>query len=205
MACTPATHPWLAHVAVGFPVLRGADGRLVEMFNFAYGTQVMQGLLLPPAARTLPMLPVQLLESFGNFMICLALVQAWRRRRFSGQIAALYLALYSVLRFLLEFWRGDVERGLFFGNSTATGAQKASAGGVSTSQLICVFTLAAGLAIWAWRRDKGIQDAPSQDAQGAPGQKSSQEPAKAEATRGKRQATASGQGRRRRKGPTRDA
>jgi phosphatidylglycerol:prolipoprotein diacylglycerol transferase len=198
-ACTPATHPLLSHVAIGFPVLRDAGGQLVEMFNFAYGTQVMEGLLAPTAQRTLPMIPVQLLESFGNFMICLALVQAWRRRRFSGQIAGLYLALYSVLRFFLEFWRGDIERGLFFGSSEGT--QRASTSGISTSQIICVFTLAIGLAILAWRRDKGVQDLPIQNAQAEPGA----EPAKGEAKGSRRQATASGGGRRRRKGSTRDA
>jgi phosphatidylglycerol:prolipoprotein diacylglycerol transferase len=145
LACTPANHPLLARIAVSYPVVRAADGKLSEMFNFAYGSQVMQGLLAPTATRTLPLAPVQLFESAGNALICLALVWAWRRRRFSGQIAALYLVLYSLLRFGLEFLRGDFDRGLYFN------------GAISTSQIVCVFTLAAGLGLWLWRGKRGLQ------------------------------------------------
>jgi phosphatidylglycerol:prolipoprotein diacylglycerol transferase len=92
------------------------------------------------------MIPVQLMESAGNFLLCLALVGVWRRRRFAGQIAALYLMGYGALRFGLEFLRGDAERGIFFG------------GRLSTSQIISMLTFAGGLAIWAIYRRRRLRD-----------------------------------------------
>jgi phosphatidylglycerol:prolipoprotein diacylglycerol transferase len=149
VVCTPENHPLLSSIAASFPVVRQPDGEINTMFNFAYGDQVSQGLLSPLADRTLPMLPVQLFESAGNFLICLTLVWLWRRRKFSGEVAGGYLALYSVLRFVLEFWRGDAERGVFFN------------GAISTSQIICLFTFAAGLGIMFWRRNRGIDPIPA--------------------------------------------
>jgi phosphatidylglycerol:prolipoprotein diacylglycerol transferase len=143
LICTPDGHPTLSRIAVGYPVVYNRDGTISEMFNYAYGSQLDQGLIGLDATRSLPMAPVQLMEAAGDALIFVLLLWAWRRRRFSGQIAAGYLVLYSGLRFGLEFLRGDVERGVWFG------------GVLSTSQIICIATLAAGVALWWWRRDKG--------------------------------------------------
>jgi phosphatidylglycerol:prolipoprotein diacylglycerol transferase len=148
MVCTPETHPALAHISVSYPVVHDAHGEISEMFNFAYITQVLDRELSPTATRSLPMVPAPLMESAGNFMICILLLWLWRRRVFSGQIAAAYLSLYSVLRFGLEFWRGDADRGLFLN------------GALSTSQIICIVTLAGGIALWLWRRGRGVQEIP---------------------------------------------
>ena len=54
---------------------------------------VRQGLIAPGAAGPLPVFPVQLIESAGNFLICAVLLWLWSRRRFPGQIAALTFGL----------------------------------------------------------------------------------------------------------------
>lgn len=142
-------YPWLKPFLVRYPMVTDASGEhLSRMFNFAYQAQIRQGLLEPGAGATLPLFPVQLLESAGNFLICLVLLWFWRRRRFSGQIFALYLILYSLLRFGDEFLRGDLDRGLYFN------------GLLSTAQIICVLTLAGGISLWFSLRNRGIPSVP---------------------------------------------
>lgn len=62
-------------------------------------------------------------------MIFGVLMVIWRHRKFDGQLFWLYPLFYSILRFILEFVRGDADRGLHFG------------GLISTSQVIAVFVL----------------------------------------------------------------
>lgn len=56
-----------------------------------------------------PIHPVQLYESLGSGIIFLILVTITENKKFNGQIIALYGVLYGILRFSLEFFRGDVE------------------------------------------------------------------------------------------------
>lgn len=51
--------------------------------------------------------PIQIYESLFNFGLFGFLVWFYPRRRFAGQITALYLILYPLGRFYLEFLRGD--------------------------------------------------------------------------------------------------
>ena len=80
-----------------------------------------------------PLLPVQLFESAFDFALAAVLTIAWRRRpRPAGTVLWLYFVLYGAGRALLEVWRGDAVRGLWFG------------GAVSTSQLFSVVAVLAG-------------------------------------------------------------
>jgi len=56
--------------------------------------------------------PTQLYEAFGNILIFLFLWTLRTRKKFNGQIIALYLIIYPIFRFFLEFLRGD-DRGRF--------------------------------------------------------------------------------------------
>ena len=56
---------------------------------------------------SLPVYPVQLFESAGNLLICVALLLLLRKRKYAGTVGGVYLVLYGVMRFLLEFMRGD--------------------------------------------------------------------------------------------------
>ena len=64
-------------------------------------------------------------------------------------VAGCYLVFYSIGRFILEFFRGDLERG--------------SVGALSTSQFISIFILAAGLLLLAWGRGKGTWSSTQED------------------------------------------
>jgi phosphatidylglycerol:prolipoprotein diacylglycerol transferase len=78
-----------------------------------------------------PIHPSQLYESAAVVLIFLFLLWLAPRKRFHGQVTLAYVALYSAARFVLEFWRGDAERGTWFANQ------------VSTSQLIAAALLIA--------------------------------------------------------------
>jgi phosphatidylglycerol:prolipoprotein diacylglycerol transferase len=84
-----------------------------------------------------PLFPTQLMEATGNLAIFCALLLVRRSKKFDGQLFWLYVLFYAVLRFIIEFFRGDAIRGVYFGNS------------ISTSQIIaiCMFLL-AGVMLW---------------------------------------------------------
>jgi phosphatidylglycerol:prolipoprotein diacylglycerol transferase len=73
-----------------------------------------------------PLYPTQLFEAGGELMNFLVLLVVYRFRKFDGQVFWLYPALYSILRFIVEFFRGDAARGVYFG------------GAISTSQLVSI-------------------------------------------------------------------
>ena len=87
--------------------------------------------------------PTQLVESGGEFLIFAALLFFRRYKKFNGQIFWLYPLLYAILRSVIETYRGDAARGLYFG------------GAVSTSQLISLVMFAASLfMLWRLGRKK---------------------------------------------------
>lgn len=73
--------------------------------------------------------PSQLYESALGLVILVVLLVAERKPRPAGLLALTFATLYSAGRFVLEFWRGDVDRGLW--------------GPLSTSQWLSVVTLVA--------------------------------------------------------------
>jgi len=63
------------------------------------------------ALTGVPLHPSQLYESAGALVLFGALWAYRKRTKFDGQLFWLYVLGYSVLRFFLEFLRGDVNRG----------------------------------------------------------------------------------------------
>ena len=59
----------------------------------------------------IPVHPSPLYESFGVFVIAWILYRVFRKQAGRGVCAILLFLLYGVLRFFLEFFRGDPERG----------------------------------------------------------------------------------------------
>jgi phosphatidylglycerol:prolipoprotein diacylglycerol transferase len=60
--------------------------------------------------------PTQLMEAFlnlANFVILFFLYK--KKRAFDGQIFAVYIFNYSLIRFFVEYFRGDHDRGYIFG------------------------------------------------------------------------------------------
>ncbi|SEL06079.1 Prolipoprotein diacylglyceryl transferase [Paenibacillus sp. cl141a] len=65
------------------------------------------------APNDVKLIPTQILESVLSFSIFFLLIYLARRKRPTGLIAGLYLILYSLGRFIIEFFRGDIIRGQF--------------------------------------------------------------------------------------------
>jgi phosphatidylglycerol:prolipoprotein diacylglycerol transferase len=59
--------------------------------------------------------PTQLIEASLNFLNFLILIFLYKKKHFQGQIFILYILNYSIIRFIVEFFRGDDDRGYIFG------------------------------------------------------------------------------------------
>jgi phosphatidylglycerol:prolipoprotein diacylglycerol transferase len=81
--------------------------------------------------------PVQIYEAAANLLLYGLLLWAYRRRPRAGQVLALYLTTYPVIRFLMELLRGD-ERELW----GLTVAQDVS---------VALFVIGVGFWIGSWR------------------------------------------------------
>ena len=82
-------------------------------------------------------LPVQLIEAGCNLLLFVFLFVLFLKRKAERELIWVYLTAYPVIRFTLEFWRGDSIRGVWFG--------------LSTSQWISIALFAAALLHWALR------------------------------------------------------
>ena len=82
------------------------------------------------APNGVKVLPTQLFMAGGDLIIMAILLWYATKRPMRGRISALYLILYSIGRFAIEFLRND-DRG--------------TVGALSTSQFIAIFTLLAGV------------------------------------------------------------
>ena len=61
--------------------------------------------------------PVQLMESAMNLVICGILLFAAKKTKRKENILFVYLSLYALARFVLEYFRGDEARGIYLGFS----------------------------------------------------------------------------------------
>ena len=82
------------------------------------------------APNGVKLIPTQLFSSAGDFSLALILILYARKVRNKGRVGALYLILYSVGRFIIEFFRNDY---------------RGSIGVISTSQFISLIILVIGI------------------------------------------------------------
>lgn len=80
-----------------------------------------------------PLHPVQLYESLACLGLFFFLVWRSRHQKFDGEIVLSYGLGYAICRFIIEFFRGDLDRGFVLG------------GLLSTSQLIAIVVSAASV------------------------------------------------------------
>lgn len=84
----------------------------------------------------LPVHPTQLYEAGLNLALYLALAALYRRKRFDGEVFAVYLIAYACLRAGVEFFRGDYP--------------KIMAGWITPGHWTSLVVLAVGVGLW-WR------------------------------------------------------
>jgi phosphatidylglycerol:prolipoprotein diacylglycerol transferase len=100
----------------------------------------------PDAARIggaplgVPLHPVQLYESAVCLVLFVLLVRLTRRKRFDGEVILAYTLAYAIARFVIEYLRGDADRGFVFG------------GLLSTSQFIAAILGPVAVVLWLVRR-----------------------------------------------------
>lgn len=85
------------------------------------------------APNNIALIPTQIYSSILDFLHFFVLLYIAKHKKAGGQVAACYLIFYSIGRFIIEFFRGDIARG--------------SVGALSTSQFISIFTVIAGAAL----------------------------------------------------------
>lgn len=71
------------------------------------------------APSDVALFPIQLVSSALNLALFIVLFKYSRKPRANRQITGLYIACYGVIRFVLEFFRGDSDRGIFWVFSTS--------------------------------------------------------------------------------------
>ena len=101
------------------------------------------------APAGVPLLPVQLYEAAGAMLLFAVLACMGAKRADGRKMLAVYLLAYGLLRFGLEFLRGDAYRGFVLG--------------LSVSQVIALLSmaLAAVLLIRLRKKEGEAADAPS--------------------------------------------
>ena len=84
-----------------------------------------------------PLIATQLLEAGFDFVLVALLVWITRREvRPAGTAFWVYLFAYSLGRGLIEIWRGDAHRGLYFGGTVSTSQLFALAGAIVASFML---------------------------------------------------------------------
>jgi phosphatidylglycerol:prolipoprotein diacylglycerol transferase len=85
-----------------------------------------------------PVHPTQIYDALLNLVLYLALAWLFRRKKFDGQIFALYLMGYAVFRSIVEQFRGDYPADHIHN-------------GLTPAQLLSIGIFSAGLGLWFWR------------------------------------------------------
>jgi phosphatidylglycerol:prolipoprotein diacylglycerol transferase len=83
--------------------------------------------------------PTQLYEMVAELINFAILYYLATRKKFEGEVIGLYLFLYGIQRFIIEFYRGDPGRGVLFG------------GMISGTQLISIGLVITGGILWMRR------------------------------------------------------
>jgi phosphatidylglycerol---prolipoprotein diacylglyceryl transferase len=95
----------------------------------------------PVGEAAMPLHPTQIYESLLNFALYAALAWFFRKRRkFEGQVFAIYLMGYAIVRSTVEMFRGDYPKDYYI-DGWMTPAHKVS---------IVIFL--GGIALYAWQR-----------------------------------------------------
>lgn len=103
-----------------------------------FGAIIFHNSLLAP--NDVPLFPMQIVEAICNFAIFIVILLTYKKFVGTYKTLSLYLILYSITRFVLEFFRGDLIRGVY--------------SGISTSQIISIILFAIGICLLVHERKK---------------------------------------------------
>jgi len=98
------------------------------------------------APAGIPLIAIPVIEASGNLLIAMIVFIFSKinpKESLPGQCIALYLVLYGIQRFILEFYRGDLVRGIY--------------NGISTSQIISIGIVIFAIGIFSFGRIKKRQ------------------------------------------------
>jgi phosphatidylglycerol:prolipoprotein diacylglycerol transferase len=133
--------PWRGALSVTYPGVT-ADGYI----NGPLHVHRAKGIVPLDSLVCEPVFPIQLIASFANLALCAVLLLLERRRLFEGRRFPLYIMLYAMTRFAIEFGRGD------YIDLTA---------GLTPAQVVCLLLLPLGAAwfvLCGRRAPRQIQD-----------------------------------------------
>ena len=134
--------PFMAYFDLAMPSIAIAQcvGRIgCLLAGCCYGKETTSHLALTFhesefAPNGVPLIPTQVYSSLLNLLHFFLLLWISRHKTKDGQVAASYLIFYGIGRFLMEFLRGDLERGTI--------------GSLSTSQFISIFITVGGVLLF---------------------------------------------------------
>ena len=148
--CKKKSLPFLRYLDCAAPSIALAQGigRIgCFMAGCCYGVQMDAPISITFthskfAPNNVPLFPSQLVSSAFDFLHFFVLCMLFKRNKQPGKIGALYIIFYSIGRFVIEFFRGDLERG--------------NVGTLSTSQFISIFIVIVGIVMLVQfsRKDK---------------------------------------------------
>lgn len=92
------------------------------------------------APNGVPLFPTQIIEAICLFIIFIVLLVTYKKFLGTYKTLGLYCILYSIVRFTLEFFRGDLIRGIYFS--------------LSTSQWISIWIFIIGIGIFIYEHKK---------------------------------------------------
>ncbi len=97
--------------------------------------------------------PTQLVEAILNLLnfIILITLYKFKKKRFDGQIFIIYVLNYSIIRFFVEFFRGDHDRGYIFGGMDHPFSS------LSAPQLISIIGIFVSIILYKTFKRKGEQ------------------------------------------------
>lgn len=104
---------------------------------------ILCGVIYPALGDNITRFPTQIYESFANFLNFIILIIFFKKfKSKNGDVIFLYFLNYGIIRIIIEFFRGDPERGrIIF---------------LSTSTFISIFMILIGLSWFFYFRNKKI-------------------------------------------------
>lgn len=106
----------------------------------AWGVIFPEGSLAPAGVK---LIPTQLIMSAGDLLIAGILILFARKNKAPGNVGAVYLMLYGLGRFAVEFLRND---------------SRGAVGALSTSQFISIFIVAIGIGLFVFNHMKAKKE-----------------------------------------------